>query len=85
MPAKAVALHPGPQTDVAAVWTSPLAGAVRLSGTLTDFDPNCGDGVAWELRHVPAKGEAKKLAGGTVTNGKGGDFGTDEIAWFNGG
>jgi Protein of unknown function (DUF1553)/Protein of unknown function (DUF1549)/Planctomycete cytochrome C len=74
MPAKTVALHPGPQTDVAAVWTSPVAGEVRIVGKLTDFDPNCGDGIAWELRHVPAKGEAKKLAAGTVANGKAEEF-----------
>ena len=58
-----------------AVWTSPVAGEVELSGKLTDFDPNCGDGIAWELRHVPAKGDAKKLAGGTVANGKSAEFG----------
>jgi hypothetical protein len=74
MPARTVALHPGPQTDVAAVWTSPVAGAVTLSGTLTDFDPNCGDGVTWELRHVPASGPPKVLAKGKVANGKSDTF-----------
>ena len=75
MPAKTVALHPGPKTDVAAVWTSPIAGEVRLAGSLADFDPNCGDGIAWELRLVNPKGNAKKLAGGMVANGKTGEFG----------
>jgi hypothetical protein len=75
MPANTIALHPGPTSDVAAVWTSPVAGEVRLSGRLTDFDPNCGDGIAWELRHTPAAGDAKTLARGTVANGKSGDFG----------
>ncbi len=75
MPAKTVSIHPGPATDVAAVWTSPIAGEVRLSGKLTDYDPNCGDGIAWELRHVPAKGDAKKLAGSKVANGKAAEFG----------
>jgi hypothetical protein len=75
MPARTVALHPGPQSDVAAVWTSPAAGAVKLSGALTDLDPNCGDGIAWELRHTPISGPAKVLAKGTVANGKAGTFG----------
>ena len=75
MPAKSLALHPGPATDIAAVWTSPAAGAVRVSGALTDFDPTCGDGVAWELRHAPAAGPPKKLAGATIGNGKAATFG----------
>jgi hypothetical protein len=75
MPARTVALHPGPASDVAAVWTSPVGGEVRARGRLSDYDPNCGDGIAWQLRHVPATGEPKTLARGTVGNGKTGDFG----------
>ena len=61
MPGEDRSLHPGPKTDVAAVWTSPIAGEVRLAGSLADFDPNCGDGIAWELRLVNPKGNAKIL------------------------
>jgi cytochrome c553 len=75
MPPKTVAVHPGPGSDVAAVWTAPAAGEVRLSGKLADFDPNCGDGVGWELRHVPAKGELKTIASGVIENGKSGSVG----------
>ena len=74
MPAKTVALHPGPGTDVAAVWTAPIAGGVTVAGQLTDFDPTCGDGFAWELRHVAAKGKSKSLGGGSVGNGKAAKF-----------
>jgi uncharacterized protein DUF1553/uncharacterized protein DUF1549/cytochrome c len=70
MPAKTVAIHPGPATDVAVVWTSPSAGEVQITGKLSDFDPNCGDGIAWELRHLPAKGEPRELAKGVLANGK---------------
>ena len=80
MPAKSVAIHPGPKTDVGAVWTSPVAGDVEISGKLTDFDPNCGDGIAWELRLIPAKGDAKRLAGGTVANGGSVEFDKKPIA-----
>jgi hypothetical protein len=69
MPAKSVAIHPGPKTDVGVVWTSPVAGDVEIAGKLTDFDPNCGDGIAWELRRVTAPGDAKRLASGAVGNG----------------
>jgi hypothetical protein len=75
MPARTVALHPGPTSDVAAVWTSPVGAEVRVDGRLADFDPNCGDGITWQLRHVPAAGAAKTLARGTVGNGKTGAFG----------
>ena len=74
MPPRTVAVHPGPGSDVAAVWTAPAAGPVRLSGTLTDYDGTGGDGVAWELRHVPARGEAKSLGSGTIADGKAGSF-----------
>jgi len=70
MPAKSVAIHPGPATDVAVVWTSPIAGEVEITGKLADFDPNCGDGIAWEARLSPVKGELKVLAKGTLPNGK---------------
>ncbi|MBX9584651.1 MAG: PSD1 and planctomycete cytochrome C domain-containing protein [Gemmataceae bacterium] len=75
MPARTVAVHPGPGSDVAVVWTAPAAGAVRLSGKLTDYDPNCGDGITWELRHVTAKGEVKTIASGVVGNGQSGAVG----------
>jgi hypothetical protein len=65
MPAKTVAVHPGPKSDVAVVWTAPVAGEVEATAAVTDYDANCGDGFAWELR-----GGATRLGGGEVGNGQ---------------
>jgi len=51
LPARAISLHPGPQVPVSASWRSPVTGSVQIQATLIDVDPNCGDGIAWALRH----------------------------------
>ena len=63
--AKAIAVHPGPQIPVSAVWKSPIAGKVTIKASLHDADPNCGNGIDWELHH----GE-KTLHKGVMDNGK---------------
>jgi hypothetical protein len=75
LPPKTVAIHPGPASDAAVVWTSPADAQVTVRGRVTDFDPNCGDGIAWELRVVPAVGEVRSLAAGAIDNGRGEEFG----------
>ena len=67
-PGHAISVHPGPKSDVAVVWTSPVSGDVSPSGELRDFDPTCGDGVDWELRLAAGNG-VKSLAKGTLANG----------------
>ncbi len=67
LPAKAVALHPGPKTAATVAWKSPLTGTVRISARLRDVDPNCGDGITWEVRRAGEKlGEGKMDNGGVV-------------------
>ena len=51
LPARAIAVHPGPKVAATAVWRSPVAGTVRVSGRLQDADPNCGDGIVWLVKH----------------------------------
>ncbi|MDB6169842.1 MAG: Protein of unknown function (DUF1553)/Protein of unknown function (DUF1549)/Planctomycete, partial [Verrucomicrobia bacterium] len=51
LPARAIAMHPGPKVPATAVWRSPIAGTVKVSAQLEDADPNCGDGIVWLLRH----------------------------------
>ncbi len=51
LPARAIAMHPGPQVAASAVWRSPVAGLVKVGAHLQDADPNCGDGIAWLVRH----------------------------------
>jgi hypothetical protein len=46
-----VMVHPTPDEFVGVVWTSPLAGIVRVRARITHAHPACGNGVAWWLEH----------------------------------
>ena len=74
LPAKSIALHPGPKTAASVAWRSPVTGTVRVSARLRDADPNCGDGIAWEVRRA-----GEKLGGGTMDNGGTAEFAEREI------
>lgn len=50
-PPRSVIVHPSPQTGVAVLWRSPIAGDVMLGASIADADPNCGNGVAWRIEH----------------------------------
>jgi hypothetical protein len=65
MGVRTVALHPGPKVPVAAAWRSPIAGKLRVEAKLRDADPNCGDGIEWEVRVGK-----KSLQKGVMDNGK---------------
>jgi hypothetical protein len=49
LPARSVAIHPSPDKNAAAVWLSPRACAVVISGRIADADDKCGNGVEWIL------------------------------------
>ena len=68
LPARSVAMHPGPGQPVAAGWRSPIAGRVTVRARLADADANGGNGVEWS---VTADGKAghRVLAGGEIDNG----------------
>jgi len=51
MDAHCVAVHPTPKEFVAAAWTSPIDGAVRVNCSIIHAHPACGNGVAWWLEH----------------------------------
>src|SRR5207248_945557 len=70
LPPRSVALHPGPASGGVLAWRSPVAATVRVTGRLTDADPNGGDGVAWVLDLVTADGR-RPLAAGEFANGGG--------------
>ena len=59
-----VSVHPLPDQLVIVGWRSPITGAVRITGGITDIDSNCGDGVDWFID----KG-AQTVAHGSITNG----------------
>ena len=73
LPAKSLAVHPGPTTGVAIGWTSPISGSVQLRGRVIDADPNCGDGIEWRIERGRA-GSLETLAVGAFPNGGRQDF-----------
>src|SRR5262245_29617270 len=38
-------MHPGAGSDAIRIWTAPEVGTVRITGTISDANPACGDGV----------------------------------------
>jgi hypothetical protein len=68
LPPKSAAVHPGPKNGVAVAWRSPVSGTIRVTGGVTDADPQGGDGIAWVLDHR-SSGALTELAYGDFPNG----------------
>jgi mono/diheme cytochrome c family protein len=68
LPPRSVSVHPGASNGVAVRWTSPIAGRVRITGGVTDADPNGGDGIAWQVDHR-SNGIPVAVASGEFPNG----------------
>jgi hypothetical protein len=64
IPPHAFFLHPAPDRFAIVAWKSPLNAIVSISGSFTDLDPNCGNGVLWFVE----KG-TQRLAFGDLPNG----------------
>lgn len=45
-----VAVHPSPSVQVVIGWVSPIAGTVKISGSVQHAHPECGNGVVWALQ-----------------------------------
>jgi formylglycine-generating enzyme required for sulfatase activity len=68
-PANAVAMHPSPSETAVLGWRSPLDGAIEVTGSVTDMNDCCGDGVAWYIDK-----NTQNLASGDIPNGGAQDF-----------
>ena len=44
-----VAVHPSPSRAAVVAWRSPVAGALRIGGQVTDAHIDCGNGIRWAL------------------------------------
>ncbi|MFO0797850.1 MAG: DUF1592 domain-containing protein [Gemmataceae bacterium] len=64
-----VGVHPLPLEFVAVAWTSPVAEAVKVEGTVAHAHPACGNGVAWRLEHRRG-GRMAVLGAGPIDLGK---------------
>jgi hypothetical protein len=64
IPPHAVFVHPAPDRFAIVGWKSPLNAIVSVTGSFTDLDPNCGNGILWSVE----KG-SQRLAFGDLPNG----------------
>jgi len=60
-PPHAFAIHPGPTGFAIVAWKSPIRGRVKVSGSFTDLNATCGNGVIWTIDQGKTK-----LASGEV-------------------
>jgi len=62
-----VAVHPSPKLAAVVAWRSPVAGALRISGSVQHAHPECGNGVTWalELR----RGRTREVLAGGASKG----------------
>jgi hypothetical protein len=74
LPGRALAVHPGPQAPVSAVWKAPVSTRVKISARLHDADGKCGNGIEWALRLG-----ARTLGSGTMDNGGSAAFPETEL------
>jgi hypothetical protein len=69
VPPRTVDMHPGPDMLVIVAWKSPVNGNVRIRGSFSDLDANCGNGILWSidrdeetlLSHDLANGAAQRF------------------------
>ncbi len=65
LPARSVAMHPGPTRPVAVAWRSPIQGSVVVKGRVMGADPKGGNGIEWWFT-LGTKTGTRVLAGGTI-------------------
>ena len=68
-------MHPGIAKLAIVAWESPVNGKVSMTGSFTDVDPVCGDGVLWSID----KG-ATTIRSGDLPNGGSESFALVESA-----
>jgi len=68
LPPRSVAVHPGPDRDVAVGWRSPFAGKVSVKAKVTHAHPSGGNGVEWWIVHHSKAGRTI-LSRGAIDRG----------------
>jgi hypothetical protein len=68
LPAKSVAMHPGPDCDVAASWRSPIKGQVKVKASVAHAQAG-SDGIQWLLARETKTGREELLRGSTGGSG----------------
>lgn len=67
--AHAVVVHPSPDRFVAAAWTSPIEGRLRVEAKVRHVHPGCGNGILWWVE-VRREHRSLFLAQGVVDPGQ---------------
>jgi len=65
-PARSLFLNPSPTQLAILAWRSPIAAIVRITGSFTQFNSTCGNGIAWSVdigRHALVSGQISSGAG----------------------
>ena len=68
LPARSVAMHPGPTRPVAVAWRSPIQGKVSVRGKVGGGDTKGGNGIEWWLTRDTRAG-AQVIASGAIERG----------------
>jgi len=68
VPPRAIAVHPGPDCDIAVGWRSPIAGKVSVKARIADAHVSGGNGVEWSIVRDAATGR-NVLASGAIDRG----------------
>ena len=68
LPPRGVIVHPGPESDVAVGWKSPVTGKVSVKAGVIHAHPSGGNGVEWSIVHW-AKTGRKVLCKGLIDRG----------------
>lgn len=61
--------HPSPNADVALKWVAPREGSIRITGTVSDADGSCGDGVSVAILYDAPGSATSILWNSVVANG----------------
>ena len=65
VPPGKLVVHPQNKEGVGIAWRSPMAGRVRVSGSVQDIHHECGDSVAWFVDQL-GSGGLRPVAGGAI-------------------
>lgn len=62
-----IAAHPSPKVAVVVAWRSPVSASLKVTGSVQDAHPECGNGVTWSLE--VRRGQAREALASGVSQG----------------
>jgi len=74
IPARTFTMHPSPTGLAIVAWRSPIDGIVGVSGSFSDLDGGCGNGVLWSVDR-----DGRRFRAGDIDNGDSQSFSITKI------